>query len=364
MEKNNSFIFESSEEESIKSEPFSLSIKKENASTFFGIYSIITDEGGGVGSDKSNKDNKKVVGSGSNAHELVQTTFEWPDNKNEVVYLSGSFCNWRQLFLLENNGKGGYSVTLPLKRGTYQFKFKINEEWRITDIYPKIEVENKEIRNYIDTTLPENKQEEGVTGNTSISTDKDNINNNKENNFIKKESQKITDEIESDQNNNNDNESESNEEDDVNSNFNSKSKNSFELSEEMNEEDDNDKGISYRKDEETRKKLKKIQYSLNYPKKKQCQNIPPNIPYSYDYVFDLDIFSKQSNIGKKKFYEPKEKNIFSGSNSYKSISVLPFVELNHVRSTDYEIIGDVTSCSSFIRYRNKFTTFLYYKPSC
>ena len=79
-------------------------------------------------------------------------------------------------------------------------------------------------------------------------------------------------------------------------------------------------------------------------------------------MYNIDVISSQKVIGEIKYYEPKENNILGDNCSYKKIGVLPAVELNHLHSNTLITTGNRTLCSSFTRYRNKFITFLYYKP--
>ena len=91
-------------------------------------------------------------------------------------------------------------------------------------------------------------------------------------------------------------------------------------------------------------------------------NSAPIIPYPFNYIYNIDVNSSQKLIGKKKYYEPKENNILGDNCSYKKIEVLPTVEINHIHSNNSIISGKTVLCSNLSRYRNKFITFLYYKP--
>ena len=108
--------------------------------------------------------------------------------------------------------------------------------------------------------------------------------------------------------------------------------------------------------------MKNLKYSQNFPKKTNLNDYAPDVPYSYNYMYNIDVISKQGVIGKVKYYEPKENNMLGDNCSYKKIGVLPAVEINHIHSNNSIISGKRVSCSSFMRYRNKFITFLYYKP--
>ena len=82
--------------------------------------------------------------------EKVPTTFEWSDNDN-CVYLTGSFCNWNQFFLMQKDEEGKNKLTLNLPKGIHQYKFIINNEWKYNTNFP-ICNDNGNINNYIDTS--------------------------------------------------------------------------------------------------------------------------------------------------------------------------------------------------------------------
>ena len=80
----------------------------------------------------------------------IPVTFEWESGGN-AVYLTGSFCNWKQFFLMKKNKYGKHSLTLYLNKGFIQYKFKIDDEWKCNEKYP-IFTDNGNKNNYIDTT--------------------------------------------------------------------------------------------------------------------------------------------------------------------------------------------------------------------
>ena len=108
--------------------------------------------------------------------------------------------------------------------------------------------------------------------------------------------------------------------------------------------------------------MKKKKYSQIFPKKNYMNNYPPDIPYSYNYKYNLNLIGSQNIIGNRKYYEAKENNVLGDNCSYKKIGVLPAVEINHLHSNNIIASGERVLCSSFVRYRNKFITLLYYKP--
>ena len=301
------------------SDPFSLSLKNDNASTYYGIQSVADKS---TTHENQHTDYKKKNNINNNIEPI---TFEWPEEEkeSEIVYLTGNFCNWKQFLIMPKKDKN-YSLTLPLPRGLHQFRFRINNVWKVNKKYPTMKDGDNE-NNYVDTSLPS----------TNIESQAEKNCNNEEDS-------------------NDDNED--NEEDEKKE-FSSES----DFSESFGEDDEEDEEeLQRRRWRKIRKSLKKMKYSVYYPKKKDYSRIAPDIPYSYNYKFNLDLNTKQINIGRNKFNE-NENDLMSGNYSYKKINVLPLVELNHIHSKENNA-NKTNMCSLFFRYRNKFTSFLYYKP--
>ena len=106
--------------------------------------------------DLSEKNNNKIP-----------VTFEWTGGGNSV-YLSGSFCNWNQLFLMQKNSEGKYILKLDITKGLIQYKFKVDNEWKINNNFPSI-IDNGNLNNYMDITKIEysNKSEATTDENTN-----------------------------------------------------------------------------------------------------------------------------------------------------------------------------------------------------
>lgn len=313
------YIQESTDNYSTISDPFSLSLKNDNASTYYGIQCVpekCTDRENQQDNNKP-KDNK-----------IEPITFEWPEEQkeSEIVYLTGNFCNWKQLLIMPKKDKN-YSLTLPLPRGIHQFRFRINNVWKVNKKYPTMKDGDNE-NNFVDTSLPSTNIESQVEKNDKSDDDSDESIEEEEENNRKK--------------------------------FSSDSELSESFEDEDEEEDEEE--IMRKKWRRLSKYLKNIKYSVYYPKRKEYNYTAPDIPYSYNYNFNMDLNTKQINFGKNKFYETKENDILSGNYSYKKINALPFVEINHLHSKDNKI-NKTNMCSLFCRYRNKFTSFLYYKPN-
>ena len=299
-------------ETSKSSDILSLSLKRENISSYGGIYSNLnedhscTDFSDNNSEGKFKKDNMKNV------------TFQWDEEESdsEIVYLTGSFCNWKQFFIMPKIDDK-YSITLPLPKALHKFKFRINEDYKLNKNYPIMEDGDNKC-NYIDTS--NTKDTNSKSRNSSKSKNKENS------------------------------------EDDSSEEENSiSSSNSLLYEAEIEDEEERLKRLK-------KLKIKKKKYSQKFPKKRNLNNYAPDVPYSYNYLYNLNVISPQKFIGKKEYLETKENNILGDNCSYKKIGVLPAVEINHIHSNNLIISGDGALCSSFVRYRNKFITLLYYKP--
>ena len=296
-------------------------LKIENESSYGGIYSNNNDDQSLTDYSEINSNKKKPK---KKKNDTKPVTFEWEEEEKDTVYLTGSFCNWKQFFIMPKKNNI-YSYTIQLPKAKHLFKFRINDIFYINKKYPIIKEDGNNI-NYIDTT--------------------DTLNTPSKKNISKKQSGSLGNITES-------------EKDEKNSENSDSSSNSY--SDDLEEEDE-EENIIFKKRRKRIKKMKKIKYSQIYPKKINLNNYAPDVPYSYNYMYNIDVISKQRLIGKRKYYEPKENNLLGDNCSYKKIGVLPAVEINHIHSNETIISGERVLCSSFMRYRNKFITFLYYKP--
>ena len=296
-------------------------LKIENESSYGGIYSNNNDDQSLTDYSEINSNKKKPKKKKNDTKPVI---FEWEEEEKDTVYLTGSFCNWKQFFIMPKKNNI-YSLTIQLPKAKHLFKFRINDIFYINKKYPIIKEDGNNI-NYIDTT--------------------DTLNTPSKKNISKKQSGSLGNITES-------------EKDEKNSENSDSSSNSY--SDDLEEEDE-EENIIFKKRRKRIKKMKKIKYSQIYPKKINLNNYAPDVPYSYNYMYNIDVISKQRLIGKRKYYEPKENNLLGDNCSYKKIGVLPAVEINHIHSNETIISGERVLCSSFMRYRNKFITFLYYKP--
>ena len=112
--------------------------------------------------------NKDLKSKSSETYILIPTTFEW-DGGGKSVYVTGSFCNWEQFFLMKRKTENNYILTLNLPRGYHQYKFKIDDEWKYNNKYPTCN-NGGNINNYLDTTNTDKTTKNSDEEATAIST--------------------------------------------------------------------------------------------------------------------------------------------------------------------------------------------------
>ena len=117
----------------------------------------------------SSKVEEKKIPSEKNEKNKSRVTFEWTGGGNSV-YLSGSFCNWNQLFLMRKNPEGKFILKLDINnKGIIQYKFKVDNEWKINQNFPSI-LDHGNLNNYFDMNKLENTKEKSE-GNTDENTE-------------------------------------------------------------------------------------------------------------------------------------------------------------------------------------------------
>ena len=292
------------------SDNLSLSLKRDTISYYGGIVSDASDDHSLTDFSDNNDNNK-------NKNNTQNVTFQWDEEESDsqIVYLTGNFCKWKQYFIMPKINNI-YTITLPLPKDLHKFRFRINDVFKLSKKYPIMKDGDNEC-NYIDTSEINNRNTKSKKSPISV--------NNSDEDLIEEE------------------------------NSLSCSDSSLLYEPELEEEEEKIKRLR-------KLKIKKIKYSMIFPKKDRLNNYAPNVPYCYNYIYNIDIISPQKYIGKSKYYEPKENNILGDNSSYKKIAVLPVGEINHIHSNNLIASGARSLCSSFVRYRNKFITFLYYKP--
>ena len=111
---------------------------------------------------------KELYSKTSGYNAIFPTTFEW-DNGGNSVFVTGSFCQWKQFFLMKKDSSKNFVLNLNLPRGIHQYKFKVDGEWKYNPKFP-ICNDGGNINNYLDTTNLEITVKTNDEGTTAIST--------------------------------------------------------------------------------------------------------------------------------------------------------------------------------------------------
>ena len=304
---------------------------------------------------KNNESGKKLK-----KIEEVETNFEW-EGSGKLVYVTGSFCDWKKFYIMTKNNKGIFSLTLSLPRGFHQYKFKVDENWTYSKIQPKYE-DNGNVNNYIDTTDYNNLDyEDNNDGNDMESTETGETNEN----------------IKKDRNKSKKSDKEKEKEKDKHKKKEKKEKNKKEESH-SNEKKRNSSILSVNF-------LNSLNYyTIYYPLKSEFNEKPLSLPGLYKTCFILNEDFKEQEI--RKFaeieYVNNSNNSISFASSERSVQsvqsrisilgeVIPYVKFqnlyhihsNHLHSQLFHNNEDTVINSMTSRYRFKFSTFIYYKPN-
>lgn len=294
-----------------------LYFEDENLSYYYGFKSTKSEDDFNIVNENKNDIDDDAIGQIVTNKEKkikIPVFFEWDQGGNSV-YVTGNFCNWQQFFLMKKEKNGTFYLNLNLPKGIYQYKYKVDDEWKYNDKYPTCN-ENGFVNNYIDTTnseyISKNIEEGTTTGNSSIL----------ENNEISKISKK--------------------------------SKNEFsKISKKSLIKSKNDSFLKH----------KKI-YSNYMPNKDELKENIPELPIQYKSCININLHSNQNKIGDNKYIKIHEKNILSDNISFKKISVIDHEQINHLNLNKKQFNKNnkiiISSISS--NYRYKYTTFVYYKP--
>ena len=242
--------------------------------------------------------------------------FEWEGNENNV-YLTGSFCDWHQFFEMEkvedpnNKNNCKFFLTLFLPKGAYQYKFKIDDQWKCNSNFPTCSDKNGNINNIIDLT--KQKKEEGTTDFTTsyVTTGEQKLDETKFLNLSQ-----ILKNDNNDKDNNNDN--------------------------------DYDKELS-----EICSEINKISENSSI--------------YNYNYNINFDLILKQKQFGENnQILEEEELNRLIANCSYQKIIPLRHEHIDHLFLNKNNFNKQknnnslISSCS--FRYGFKTTTIIYYTP--
>lgn len=130
---------------------------KENHSSYNGIKTETTNSKNSIsGGSLTSKDEEEALNNNyaTQSHQdkdvKLPTVFEWKEGGN-TVYVTGTFCGWAQFFIMSKMPNGSFHLTLDLPRGFHQYKFKVDDVWKYTSLYPTFN-DNNNTNNYIDTT--------------------------------------------------------------------------------------------------------------------------------------------------------------------------------------------------------------------
>ena len=224
--------------------------------------------------------------------------FIWSEGGNDVK-ITGTFSDWKVQYQMTKNPKDQiFKLELPLKKEIYQYKFIVDNVWKYSKNNPIIDDGFGNINNILDNT-----KNEEVKSKEKSTTKK-----------IKKPKRVSTNKTKT-------------------------------------------------RDSSKKKESKKIInsnsiYQCKYPS--DCI-LPQSLPNKRYYEsFKLDNFSNQCSIGKKKYYNFYDNNRLSFGASSKSIFILGHINLNHLISAKNSGKNMLKNSMSF-RYREKASTFIYYK---
>ena len=152
---------------------------EEDLSDYYGLETNLSENNDII--DKYSKANLPTETSNENKEEynvtsekstLIPTTFEWDQGGNSV-YVTGSFCNWKQFFLMQKVIPGSFILTLNLPKGNHEYKFKVDNEWKFNEKYPTCN-NSGNINNCLDTSnweITVINTDEGTTAQSSNNTD-------------------------------------------------------------------------------------------------------------------------------------------------------------------------------------------------
>lgn len=116
-----------------------------------------------------------------------------------------------------------------------------------------------------------------------------------------------------------------------------------------------------RKNSDVKKEKEKEEYGFQYPEKRQMNTDAPHIPIHYVNPFRVNCNTNQNIIGRTKFLQFFGTYNIDENNCYRQILNTPHVNLNHLITGNVSKKGFV-KVGYALRYRQKVTTLIYYKP--
>ena len=242
--------------------------------------------------------------------------FTWNEGGNQVK-ITGSFCDWKKQFQMTKDSKDNiFKFSFPLGNEIYQYKFIVDGQWKFSNNFPYKDDGNGNINNVLDNTKnnliqPDNdkNKEKNVKKNISIKKMKKNKTKKKQSKLSTKSKTEKT------------------------------------------------RASTINKDKITKKSSI---YQSQYPS--DDDNTPLPLPNKrYFESFKLENYSNQKFIGNEKYYLYYDRYCFSFEASSKPIFLLGHVNLNHLISVNNNNKSNISKNSMSFRYREKASTFIYYK---
>ena len=124
-----------------------------------------------------------------------------------------------------------------------------------------------------------------------------------------------------------------------------------------NENYENSKSKKYLSKSKNNSFIGQKTYSNYIPQKEEFQGKVTHMSFKSKSCLNFS----QNSIGDDKYMNIHEKNILSDNISYKKIDVVPNTDIDHLNIKKLQNGHDMVS-SIPVRYRHKYTTFVYYKP--
>ena len=321
-----------------------------------------------------NNENKKHTKKKQKIEE-IDTKFEW-DGSGKLVFVTGSFCDWKKFYIMTKNNEGVFSLTLSLPRGFHQYKFIVDDNWTYSKTLPKYE-DNGNVNNFIDTT------------------DYNNFSNEDESeNEIELEKSDSNDSTKYNESSNNIDKSKKNCNHKEKENKPNKKQKGKKSNKKKSEEKKNIEKSKIQKQKKRNSSILSVNflnsqnyYTIYYPLRSEFNKKPLSLPGLYKTCFILNEDHKQKE--ERKFSEIEYIN---NSRSYSSIStsdktchssqninnkipiigeVIPHVKFqnlyhihsNHLHSKMFCNYINTIKISMTCRYRFKLSTFIYYNPN-
>ena len=251
--------------------------------------------------------------------------FIWDEGGNDVK-VTGSFSDWKiQYQMIRDQFDQIFRLELPLGNEIYQYKFIVDGEWKYSKNYPTKPDDMGNINNILDNTKiqlfdSKEKMKEKKKKKKTSTTKKSKKTKKTKKTKSKKKSQRKSS---------------------------IKTKTAKTRASTINKE--------------SIKIVKKDSiYKSVYPSDDDIVPLPlPN--KRYYKTFKLENFTNQTSIGNKNFYDYYDRYCLSYPASSKPIFILGHVNLNHLISVNHNNKSNILKNSMSFRYREKATTFIYYK---